>query len=336
MKMLDLFSGIGGFSLAAHWAGIETVAFCEQDKYCQQVLKKHWPTVPIHDDVFQLRGEHFESQTIDIVSGGFPCQPFSVAGQRRGTQDDRYLWPEMFRVISEVRPAWVLGENVAGIIGVGIEQVLSDLESIGYDIQVFAIPACAVNAPHRRNRIWIVAHAAHGRIRRGGAQRESGQSARGSETLADTQYIGRNETKGQQKVADVEQCEGRTEKQDGVKQLARSNTRSVISKNVSDAHGQPTGHGDDDVRTIQRTGSEGRESGSTIRSRKCRSIKPRLGKLAYGLPARMDNHFDEEPADIPRTAKGIQNRVARLKALGNSIVPQVAYEIFKAMVEASR
>jgi len=156
IKLLDLFSGIGGFSLAAHWAGIETVAFCEQDKFCQQVLKKHWPTVPIFDDIKKMRGDELEA--VDIISGGFPCQPFSVAGKRRGSADDRALWPEMLRVIKEVRPTWVIGENVAGIINMELDNTLFDLEREGYEVQTFIIPACAVEAPHGRDRVWIVAN----------------------------------------------------------------------------------------------------------------------------------------------------------------------------------
>jgi len=155
MRMLDLFSGIGGFSLAASWAGIKTVQFVENDKYCQRVLAKNFKGVPIHDDIKTFKGQ---PGTADIVSGGFPCQPFSVAGQRRGTEDDRALWPEMFRIIQEVQPAWVLGENVAGIVSLELDNVLSDLEDEGYETQAFIIPACAVGAPHRRDRVWIVAN----------------------------------------------------------------------------------------------------------------------------------------------------------------------------------
>jgi len=163
--MLDLFSGIGGMSLAADWAGIETVAFCEIESYCQKVLRKHWPHIPIYDDVRQLTRERLEKdgviddeQTIDIVAGGYPCQPFSVAGKRRGKEDDRNLWPEMFRLVRELRPTWVVGENVAGHVSLGLDDALSDLESEGYKTRAFVIPACAVGAPHRRDRVFIVAY----------------------------------------------------------------------------------------------------------------------------------------------------------------------------------
>lgn len=153
---LDLFSGIGGFALAAGWAGFETVGFCDNEPYAQAVLKKHWPNVPIHGDIKALDGKAYRGVT--LLTGGFPCQPFSCAGKQRGKDDDRYLWPQMLRVIQEARPAWIVGENVVGIIGLALEQVCSDLEACGYEVEPIIIPACGVDAPHRRNRVWIVAH----------------------------------------------------------------------------------------------------------------------------------------------------------------------------------
>ena len=152
---LDLFSGIGGFALAAKWNGYRTLGFCDNEPYAQAVLKKHWPEVPCHKDIREVRGELYAGVT--LLTGGFPCQPFSDVGRKRGQADDRYLWPEMFRVICEARPSWVLGENVAGIKNMALDQALSDLEGKGYEVQSFVIPACAVNAPHRRDRVWICA-----------------------------------------------------------------------------------------------------------------------------------------------------------------------------------
>lgn len=162
---VDLFTGIGGFSLGLERAGFKTVVFCEQDKFCQKVLKKHWPGVPIEPDIKNFDGKKYAGAF--ILTGGFPCQPFSCAGKRRGKEDDRALWPEMFRVIQEVRPRWIIGENVAGFIGMGLDESISDLEREGYSVQAFIIPACAVNAPHRRDRVWIVGNSSGERLGRG-------------------------------------------------------------------------------------------------------------------------------------------------------------------------
>lgn len=192
MIHLDLFSGIGGFSIAVDtvWPNSKHV-FVEIDPFCQAVLKKHWPEATIYGDIktftntYRARGgtsangdnkngeaqdKRREEQSLDrvsrhgctILTGGFPCQPFSAAGRRQGTDDDRYLWPEMFRVIREFQPDWVIAENVYGLVtwneGMVLEQVCSDLESEDYEVQPFIIPAVSVNAPHRRDRVWIVAN----------------------------------------------------------------------------------------------------------------------------------------------------------------------------------
>ena len=191
LKVLDLFSGIGGFSLGLErTGGFETVAFCEIDPFCQKVLKKHWPDVPIYNDVRTLNYDG----AVDVITGGFPCQPFSTAGKRGGGDDSRYLWPAMFSLIEKHRPSWVIGENVAGLINMGFQDrepemedktvrreadqdsfnvlhtqqermfldfICEGLEGIGYQVQPLVIPACAVNAPHRRDRVWIVCHAEH-------------------------------------------------------------------------------------------------------------------------------------------------------------------------------
>lgn len=202
MTHLSLFTGVGGLDLAAEWAGLETVGQCEFADYPTKVLEKRWPDVPRWRDIRTLTAEDFYEKTglrtVDIISGGFPCQPFSVAGKRRGRDDDRYLWPEALRVVSELRPTWFIGENVAGLVSMAeqdgepvvesrtinriagedyYESVLSqrermllvgiieDLERIGYAVQTFVVPACGVGAWHRRERIAIVGYAEHdGRI----------------------------------------------------------------------------------------------------------------------------------------------------------------------------
>jgi DNA (cytosine-5)-methyltransferase 1 len=162
-QVLDLFSGIGGFSLGFDGAGMQTAAFCEIDPFCKRVLNLHWPTTPIYDDIRQLnqrRLQHDGITSIDIICGGYPCQPFSVAGKQRGEADPRHLWPEMYRLIRESRPRWVVCENVGGHVECGLDSVLSDLDAANYASWAFVIPACAVGAPHRRDRVWIIAHAA--------------------------------------------------------------------------------------------------------------------------------------------------------------------------------
>lgn len=234
---ISLFAGIGGIDIAAGWAGFETVLFCEKDDYCQKVLKKHWPDVPIIGDIRNVTRKAIEeiianttqlqkyasdnqrdkgapqihesgngcrsryiptrrtkvkdTRPVTLISGGFPCQPVSVAGKRKGKADDRWLWPEMLRVVSEIRPrpTWVIGENVAGVRGMDItdslldlgcetadkeseayseilDGILTDLERIGYEVQSFLIPACGVNAPHRRYRAFIVANSRSKRLQR--------------------------------------------------------------------------------------------------------------------------------------------------------------------------
>ena len=160
LKLLDLFSGIGGFSLGFEKTGaFETIAFCEKDKFCQSVLAKHWNNIRIYDEIRNLKGKEINA---DVVTGGFPCQPFSVAGKRKGTDDDRYLWDEMLRVITEVKARWIVGENVAGIINIEngkvLQQIQKDLESEGFQVQCLIIPASGVGAWHQRKRVWIIAN----------------------------------------------------------------------------------------------------------------------------------------------------------------------------------
>jgi DNA (cytosine-5)-methyltransferase 1 len=161
MRHLDLFSGIGGFALAARWMGWQTVQFVEIEPFCQAVLKKNFPNTPIHGDIKTFAGTNLRG-SIDILTGGFPCQPFSSAGERKGIKDNRYLWPEMLRVIGEVQPRFIVGENVSGLLnwsnGMVFEQVQIDLENQGYETTPFLLPASGKGKFHIRERIWFVAN----------------------------------------------------------------------------------------------------------------------------------------------------------------------------------
>ena len=156
MRFVSLFAGIGGFDLGLERAGMECVGQVEINPLCQQVLAKHWPNVKRISDIHEVKGNEFGQA--DLVCGGYPCQPFSTAGKRKGDSDARYLWPEMFRLIKTIRPSWVIGENVIGHITKGLCSVKSDLESEGYETRIFCIPAYCVGAPHKRERVWIVAN----------------------------------------------------------------------------------------------------------------------------------------------------------------------------------
>ena len=265
MRLLDLFSGIGGFSYAAEKlvGGYETVAFCEQDEFCQQVLRKHWKDVPIYDDVRTIDATRLG--TIDIVAGGFPCQAVSQAGLQKATEDDRWLWDEMLRIIQDCKPRWVIGENVVGLIninqGILFEQVQTDLEKEGYSVQSVVIPACAKNAPHRRDRVWIIAN---------------------TKRMGWTERAEIRETSERERWADNS-----------------SNSSSTVTE-TSKKH---------------RRGNSER----------------RMGYMADGISEALSGHFSEEPKDIPRVATNQKDRTKKLKALGNSIVPQVVAELFYAI-----
>jgi len=199
MNHASLFSGIGGFDLAAQWMGWENVMQCEINPFCQKVLKHHFPTAKLYEDIRTINGKEWEGK-IDILTGGFPCQPFSAAGRRKGVSDDRYLWPEMLRVVQEIKPTWIVAENVRGIVSIGgglvFEQVCADLEANEYEVQPFCIPACAVNAPHRRERIWFIAHHRSEREQRRWGKKiqrkprvQRGEDERGLTTLRDRSYL---------------------------------------------------------------------------------------------------------------------------------------------------
>ena len=296
MRHLDLFSGIGGFALAAKtvWgADYECAGFCDNNPFCQAVLKKRFPGVPVFGDIRALgsasladghgragieeinAGEAWQQALghvetgIDLITGGFPCQPFSQAGRRKGKADDRYLWPEMLRVIKETQPRWVLGENVAGIISMALRQVLADLEAAHYETRCFVVPACAVNAPHRRDRVWIVAHRTGGRCKEHGPQSEQAANV------------------GEHGMADA------------------PDTASERNKSLHDNGDARPDYGE--------SSNSWHENWPEVAAHLCR--------VDDGLPARVDG------LELSKS----RHRVERLKALGNAIVPQVTVEIMKAI-----
>jgi len=268
LKHLDLFSGIGGFALAAKWAGFETVGFCEIEEYPRKVLGKNFPGVPIHQDIRELDGAIYEG--IDIITGGYPCQPFSTAGKRKGQEDDRHLWPEMLRVITQARPSWVIAENVTGHVTMGLDSVLTDLESEGYAARPVVIPAIAVDAKHRRDRVWILGSNPE-RLRSAQQEREYERAKKcngsGENELAAGAFVG--DTKG------IEWDE---------KQTKNSSYRGARLQESAGRHG---------------------------------------GSSDGGI-------WIPEPS-VGRVVDGLQNRVDRIKSLGNAIVPQVAYQILSAI-----
>ncbi len=313
MRDVDLFSGIGGFALAARWAGLETIQFVEIDPFAQRVLRKNFPDVPIHTDIRDFDATQF--QRTFLLTGGYPCQPFSQAGKRGGEGDDRHLWPEMLRVIRECRPTWVLAENVAGHITMGLDTVLVDLESEGYACRTFVIPACAKDAPHRRDRVWIVAHSDGSRW--------------------DTQSLSRTICTGGKNDTDIDQpSEGlrtgivahsqskRSHRWPSKSRKGESEQSGVDNhkeENRSEVWSNATGCGEQDAEDVAYSNSTGcQEQWRTISDGEEQSAAECRGRW---LP---------EP-NVCRVAHGIPNRVDRLRGLGNSIVPQVAYEIIRAI-----
>lgn len=303
LKKLSLFSGIGGIDLAAQWAGIETVAFVEIDPFCQKVLKKHWPNVPIFDDIRKLNKEALEDAgitRIDIVAGGYPCQPFSTAGNRKGKDDDRHLWPEMFRIVSELRPSWVIGENVAGHVTLGLDDVLTDLDSIGYSTQAFIIPAAGVGARHRRDRVFTVGYTKYN----------------GSFTSAFARVFN-------QAGNDNEERENATS------QFKRTSVGSC-SENVADTEGERCGKAwKHSQRPEERTSSSSYVCDSTSKGFPDRAAIA-MGRSKSIEKFKRSDWWAVEPG-VGRVANGIPGRVDRLKALGNAVVPQQIYPIFAAI-----
>ena len=305
MRVLDLFSGIGGFSLGLERAGMETVAFCEVDAFCRQVLAKHWPNVRIHDDVRTLDGNEYRG-AVDVVCGGFPCQPFSLAGKRDGKDDDRHLWPEMLRIIREVQPRYVIGENVAGFITMELDNCLSDLEAIGYACGAFVIPACAVDAQHRRDRVWILAH------------RDSDSESSGTVNA---------ETRGMQaaNVGNASSQSGRSsESREGSGRLGME--RPVLEEARRQEASDQSGRSGKNVSDANSASEQGRGLSSGVHAQDT-DPNSRSDESGRSAPCK----WKPEPG-VGRVVNGVPRRMDRLKSLGNAVVPQVVEQIGLAIM----
>ena len=321
LRVLDLFSGIGGFSLGLErTGGFETVAFCEIEPFPRKVLKKHWPEVPQYEDVTKLTGDILgrDGIAVDVITGGFPCQDLSAAGKQAGMGEGTRsgLWSEIVRLISELSPRYVIVENVAALLsgpserrGGWFGRVLGDLAGIGYDAEWENIPAAAVGAPHRRERIWIVAYS-NSRDGKSGPSKRPGIW---------------NKVSGQGSDNDVS-CSG-----DASKIVADT---AQLQRNVSREHNQQA----------SRQISEFRERGCSTDvapANKGRSSdgawlpQPGVGRMVDGVSARLDGDFrwPDEP-NVGRVATGVNDRASRLKGLGNAVVPQIPELIGRAILKA--
>jgi DNA (cytosine-5)-methyltransferase 1 len=296
MQHLGLFEGIGGFSLAARCMGWETSAWCEINPFCQKVLRHHFPEAEGFTDIKTTDFTKYANR-IDILTGGFPCQPYSVAGQRKGTNDDRHLWPEMLRGIREIKPVWVVGENVRGIVswngGMVFDKVQSDLENEGYEILPFILPACAVNAPHKRERVWFVAYS-HIEQRKREIERVLSKSNDGSTTG----FI----TNDHEQHGDISGF--RTSK------ISQQQTSEVF------------GNSDADPTSLRSQGRENKEKREISINRDAWSEFPTQPPIFIG-----NDGFSSELDGITFS----KWRNESIKANGNAIVPQVALQIFKAI-----
>jgi DNA (cytosine-5)-methyltransferase 1 len=310
IRVLDLFSGIGGFSLGLERAGpFRTVAFCEREPFPQAVLRKHWPEVPIYDDVRTIPTERLGR--IDLICGGFPCQPWSVAGQQRGAEDDRDLWPVMASLIEKLRPRWVVGENVRGFVNepLGLQRSLSDLESLGYQTAPFVIPACAVDAPHRRDRVWIVAHADSKR-ERDGSGKVQGTDEKIQQRDHDAEFGNTSQPEAVAHAAQLQRDGGGEHSEPRERQVSQSGKRG----------------GADDVADADSASSQGGCIPSRIHAEYADADSG-----SDGIGRQTSLQWLPEPG-VGRVAHGVSRRVDRLKALGNAVVPQVVEQIGRAIM----
>ena len=310
---LSLFSGIGGLDLAAEWAGFKTVGQCEWADYPAKILEKHWPDVPRWRDIRTLTKESFYERTglrtVDVISGGFPCQPFSVAGEHRGKDDDRYLWPQMLRVISELKPTWVIGENVPGIVNMALDTVLADLENEGYEAQCFIIPACGVDAPHKRNRVAIIAHFTG---KRNGVYWTSDDAATDGGQGNDDGRRAKTDDTGE-----------RREDKSRMGRMA-DGIRTEVHTAVADSEGIEC------ARSIEVPNVDAKFTSCSCRERERERIHGETRRTG-GTHSPWED-WTAEPG-VGRVVDGVPNRVDRIRCLGNAVVPQQFYLFFKIIAD---
>tara|TARA_R110000851_G_scaffold13833_1_gene47104 strand:- start:2313 stop:3371 length:1059 start_codon:yes stop_codon:yes gene_type:complete len=327
----SLFSGIGGFDLASEWMGWENVFHCEYDPFCQKVLKHHFPNSKLYEDIKTFDATAYAGR-IDILTGGFPCQPFSAAGKRLGTEDDRHLWPQMLRIIREVKPRYIVGENVRGLLswsgGLVFDEVCSDLEAEGYEVTPYLLPACGKNAPHRRDRIWFIANSTK---RNGGRNTRSVPSKEEEERICERNEVPQSIESGKV-FGDAPDTNGklwkhsktRTDRRNEQSKEREESTR-IEPKRCSGKRYAP----DTDIKLSERR-NDNREDGRSEQTERTKSFNKPRGWEIFPTQSPICGGDD----GVPRELDGItfsKWRRESVKAYGNAIVPQVAYEIFKAI-----
>jgi DNA (cytosine-5)-methyltransferase 1 len=320
MKHIGLFEGIGGFSLAARWAGWETVAWCEWNEFGQRVLRHHFPEAKGYGDITQTNFTQY-ADTIDIVTGGFPCQPYSLAGKRKGKDDNRHLWPEMLRAIREIRPRWVVGENVLGLVnwngGLVFHEVQTDLEAAGYEVWPYVLPACAVNAPHRRDRVWFVAYSENFNAARGGKTKHS---KRQGNTEIGRELWDKSFSNGEVTNATNTNCNGLNQRNNNdEEQPGKGGFNALNDFNEATMHTNSTSKPGEHIGQTREGKFNGPDSGDGFDNFQNFPTQSPVCGGDDGLPTRLDG------ITFPKW------RNESIKAYGNAIVPQVAYELFKVI-----
>ena len=329
MNHASLFSGIGGFDLAAEWMGWTNLFNCEWEEFPRQVLKHHFPNAIQHGDIKELDATAYAGR-VDILTGGFPCQPYSLAGKRKGKEDDRHLWPEMLRIIRECAPRYVVGENVRGLVGwdggLVFEEVCADLEACGYSVQPFLLPACGVGAPHRRDRVWFVAWNTDSRgRRRHRAKREVSRQEQGPDTQGICHSVQQNKSVVNSDHKGGSHGHGQVQGADG--EVRQRNDRAqpcdAGSGNASDTERLRLEHG---TKPQSSCGSQ-RE----IREHASRHFASE-GWARFPTVPPVCGRNDGLPKELDGLTFSKWRRES-IKAYGNAIVPQVALQIFKAINE---